>query len=652
MSTGKQQVQTNSQTPPLWYSIMMIAFGVIYLLVELGFNAYLVDTATLNLSLEEIDQLEMFGRSLSGVGLMLLVFGWIKYRSDEKLKTLKQLVIFGLIGFFFMFFGQHMLIEGLVNASSVEQRKDAQYVMLMKQGLVNNAIRIEGVEYDKEEIETPQIKTFLSAVGLMAFIDSDFVSVIKKSSRDIIKTMIESKANINVGESYQKFDIERQKVFEYWDSYVEANKKYKEATSNEQLISEADKAWAKVEKGINAKWAELEDAKAQYASATSIGNANINEAKGSRQKELIENAEYARAYLEDFFEVYRHCEEDGGRYRERCLKKTLELYETNITKYAGSYIDYKEFCTIHPDKRKSLNWEKPFTPKKIYNCPGDQSFIAKKIIDLKTGGEGAESIFIEKTGFNPDVTYEEFLLSERVAKEVRSEVAKEGIVMDENWTPYNKNVFKNAVVNKILTEADKSFAQKSKELAGEPLKPYMKFEEFANLDLIQDRFKESLQVSENVDLYATEKDFYDMTFGTKIEKEIEKQNSLLTEDASLLANGAPNELIGKASLKAVVVPPVAMIFSLFFAVLNAVFITLKIVYLFVHVNKKIQGALAAGFIFAIAYLPLTIGSDLSANSITSYFVQSSQEAIGNASIGFTWLMNFQPVVYPIGNLIF
>ena len=224
--------------------------------------------------------------------------------------------------------------------------------------------------------------------------------------------------------------------------------------------------------------------------------------------------------------------------------------------------------------------------------------------------------------------------------------------MDKNWTPYNKNVFKNAVVNKILTEADKSFAQKSKELAGEPLKPYMKFEEFANLDLIQDRFKESLQVSENVDLYATEKDFYDMTFGTKIEKEIEKQNALLTEDASLLANGAPNELIGKASLKAVVVPPVAMIFSLFFAVLNAVFITLKIVYLFVHVNKKIQGALAAGFIFAIAYLPLTIGSDLSANSITSYFVQSSQEAIGNASIGFTWLMNFQPVVYPIGNLIF
>ena len=651
MSENKQQAspeQLDIKTP-LWYSLVLIALGIAYLSAEFAFNAYLVDTATLSLSQEEIDNLEFYGRSLSGIGLMLLVFGWIKYKSSQKLKTLKKLLIFGLLGFSFMFFGQKALIDNLVDASTADQRKNSQYITLMKQGLVKDAIRIEGVEYNKEEIESPQIKTFLNTVGLLSFVNADFIEVIKNSSKSIIQAMVDSETDIELTKNYSEFDVERNKIFDSWQSYVEANKKLKEATSNTSLADKANEAWSKIEAPINEKWQELERAKGKYNAKT--GASSTSENLSSEEKKLRKKAELTRVYLEDFFESYRRCDEEAGNYKEACKKKVLKVYNKNIRLYAGEYIDWKEFCTINPDSKVSLHWEPKYTPKKLLNCPGDQDFIVKKILNNKGGSLDHRATFIEKTGYAPEVTYTEFLLSEKVVVEARQGVKEEGIELSDTWTPYNDNVFKNAVVSKILAKAKTQFSEKTEELAGEPIKPYLKFEEFVSLDIIQDKLKKALNTDDKVDVYMNEKEFFDLVFAPEIEKTVNEQYSKLNADSSLLANGSTDEIGGKQAVKAVVIPPIAMMFSLFFAVLNMVFITLRIIYLFVDVNPKIQAGLSVVFITAIVYLPLQISAGLGANSIASYFVQSASQSIGGASQGLTWLMNFQPIVYPLGKIV-
>ena len=119
----------------------------------------------------------------------------------------------------------------------------------------------------------------------------------------------------------------------------------------------------------------------------------------------------------------------------------------------------------------------------------------------------------------------------------------------------------------------------------------------------------------------------------------------------MLANGAKDEALGKQYIKSVIIPPIAMLFSLFFAVLNMVFLTMRVMYLSITVPKVMQLVLSFALFVAIIILPLQIKNGLVSNSIANYFVKSASKEIGNTSLGIRWLMNFQPIVYPVGKVL-
>jgi len=119
----------------------------------------------------------------------------------------------------------------------------------------------------------------------------------------------------------------------------------------------------------------------------------------------------------------------------------------------------------------------------------------------------------------------------------------------------------------------------------------------------------------------------------------------------LLANGTKDEALGKQYIKSVIIPPIAMLFSLFFAVLNMVFLTMRVMYLSITVPKVMQLVLSFALFVAIIILPLQLKNGLGSNLIANYFVKSVSKDIGNTSLGVRWLMNFQPIVYPVGKLL-
>lgn len=646
---------------PIWFQIVLILLGAAYLAFELSFNAYLVDTATMTLTDNEVENLEKFGRTLSGVGLMLLVFGWIRYNSTRKFQTLIKMSAFGLFGFMLMFIGQKALIDYMVDKSTPQQRKDSQYIILMKTAMVENAINIEGVEHSPEEIQTPKVKTFLNTVGLLSFLNSDFVNVIRESSRDIVVSLMNINPREGMDDAYGKFDKERMVVYDSWEKYLVANKELKAATSNESLIQKAEESWDEVESGIKRKWQDILIAKKKYNDYMSGKRKGSLSASSAKNQSFIKKSEHSRIYMKDFFESYRLCHEKAylvsnhkdrqDLFRDKCLLKTLSVYNEKIHQYTGKYIDYKEFCTIHPDSRKSLNWEEPFTPKKILNCPGDQAFIINKAIAESQQSVDPRAMFIKQTGFEPQVTYNEFLQSKKVSASTRDKIIEKGIYLDEKWTPFNDDIFKNKVVLKIREAATENFKRKSQELSGVEIPPYLNFDQFTSLDIIQNKLRAALKTNKKVDAKMSEEDFYKLVIEPEVNKVIDKAYEPFSRDKKLLGNGEQDEILGKQYVKAVIIPPIAMLFSLFFAVVNMVFLTMRIVYLLVSIPKVAQVILNMALMTAIVILPLQIKSGLGSNSIANYFVKSASQVIGKSSMGLSWLMNFQPIAYPAGEIL-
>ena len=150
----------------LWISIVC---NIIYLCFELAFNARLVENAT-NLDASQVEILELFGRTLAGVGFLLIVF---RFLPKEKITALEhwRWKMAGILfaAFLVMFYGQRMYIDALVDGSSAEDRYNAQSLLLLKRALVANAVEIEGVDYDEDDIDSAQTQTFIATLGFLVF---------------------------------------------------------------------------------------------------------------------------------------------------------------------------------------------------------------------------------------------------------------------------------------------------------------------------------------------------------------------------------------------------------------------------------------------------------------------------------------------------
>ena len=64
---------------PLWWKILLVVLGTLYLIPEAIFNSQLVSLLGLGTpSKENLEHLELFGRSVSGIGVTLLFADFLK----------------------------------------------------------------------------------------------------------------------------------------------------------------------------------------------------------------------------------------------------------------------------------------------------------------------------------------------------------------------------------------------------------------------------------------------------------------------------------------------------------------------------------------------------------------------------------------------
>lgn len=172
--------------------IGLIVITIIYLIVELSFNARLLDAVGTGAALDQINLLEIFGRSLSGIAAALVVFQvsmWVGEQSKNW--GMGFSLILALIAAVFTYVGIEQFVENSVNKTDATFKKISLSVGLLQTALVNGKIQLPQLDSDTEIFTTPEGKALVAIFPYMVSQVDNLESIIKPIKRKIIQEKIE-----------------------------------------------------------------------------------------------------------------------------------------------------------------------------------------------------------------------------------------------------------------------------------------------------------------------------------------------------------------------------------------------------------------------------------------------------------------------------
>lgn len=201
-----------------WFVIVLTLF---YLCVELAFNARLLDVVGAGASEEQLDAIEVFGRTLSGVALALFVLQFCLARRHASgsgrpgvLATLFWCVVAGSA----VFFSLHALVDYLVDDSSPEFRKTSVSILLLQRALVTGDMALDGINDDPALFSKPEGKAFLGLFPLMAISIDKLDEKIRAAKLELIARTVEEDVE-GPGGYYAQYEAARKSVHQEWQRY-------------------------------------------------------------------------------------------------------------------------------------------------------------------------------------------------------------------------------------------------------------------------------------------------------------------------------------------------------------------------------------------------------------------------------------------------
>jgi len=611
-------------TQPRYWVISLLVAQAVYLIFEFSFNSRLVDSIMVS-DASYFDHLSFIGRCISGVGFTLVCYAAIHYRADRAWwKTASILMVTVLLAFPTMFFGQEKLINYFVDQSSAEQRMHAQYLMLLKKGLANNAVVLKGIDYKKEDLERPAIKTFISSLGFMVFFTPDYIQTVMRNSDQILEHIARQKANKELDKSYPAYLDARKKVEKSMAQYNQANSAYVKKLN--QVPQQADNIWRDVFSELQNQWADIQ--------------------KRSNRDMIEDNLDALYDGLEQYAYGIQSCQKRTFG-RDICLNKVTEIYQQKMQQSFGRSVEFTYWCRKIPGKMEYVmqgdNYVKKMQPDRL-DCDhiARDDFMRHKMLQLK----GIDGAYFD--------SWAAFLGSKRVADSVRKKLAEKGIHVPESYRIHGRSGFVRGVSSELIPQLKSGFMKQAGKDMGEAIAPMLDRQHFLALPLIQQPLKQALHLDSShppVALNLSEVQFRDQILVPAISKELEKERSRLLSSSGQFADGAKKEAEGKQYVRSILVPPVAMGFSMFFALLNLSGVVAALCLLAGGRRIWVNSARAA-FLAAVVALPLVFSGQIAQTKTFQSIVHETQQATTPALGKFiVWIGNLQPVIYPIGHAL-
>lgn len=213
------------------YLVFITIVILLYLIVELSFNARLLDVVGGTPTADEVDSIEKFGRIISGLALAIAMWVWVVLpRSVRKgysiAKTAFWLLISGILCISTAYFTERWLIDSMVDGSSAEERYVAVNVRLLSQALLTNNVEIIGLSLTKEQFTSPEGKTFLALLPLLVSTIKDVDQKIKTKKLELIRSVVDhSMGGLYV--TYNRYVDSNTEIKNLYNKlYVQASEQY------------------------------------------------------------------------------------------------------------------------------------------------------------------------------------------------------------------------------------------------------------------------------------------------------------------------------------------------------------------------------------------------------------------------------------------
>lgn len=610
---------------------LMFAAACGYLLLEIVFNGLLIDIAGTDRRQELFRDIEVFGRYLSAAGFALLVADFLIRSTSFGRSVLYFIPIFGvswLIGYQLqVYFIDHYL----ANSSTPSERRIATGAFWINNAVIEDTLKIKGIEVSGDINNTPSEKTFLTLLGGLAFVDDEFLSSLDKSKEVIVRKYIEKVTYDDFEDYYTSYATARDKVVQQFRDYENALNPMYDAMGD--IPQEAADAYDKSEEMVDGLWKIYQQQQEYYWSQLDKFVYRYHYKLG----------DYIKTVGGDQSKVRIAC-----RRKPKCLARYKEVWD-------------RRFMT-KLELRKPIPIEHFF----VKNDRGEEVYGTSKSYlrgRLDAWGEVRSKFTSQANKYPPTIqSYEEFRNHPRTAVIVRYRMGKRGLELPKSWKVGDRRQFITSAAKSMQKKIENNFKSKVSS-NGTKLGTDVTWYQFQRLDSVQEGYRELMGEFYRKPVMST---WNNKLFDQKIIKPYinsETEDAIVFIDASDedFADGGEYEQMGKDMYLSVIIPPIAMALSLILSLITVmklatVFIGLtlgRMEYLSLGTMKVTRiGQVLCVIVISIGIINIpkyTNGNDLIRNnSKVWYFIDAFNNSVPPmASRSLEWVMNVQPVVYPL-----
>jgi len=593
--------------------IGLTIIGVIYLVFELGFNATIVDLAFESPGSTLLADLETHGRVLAAFGFVLLMVKLLRpWRWGTTVAVLLILLIAGAGGPA-MYHGQKALVDGLVDRTDGEDRAEAMYVTLLKRGIAERALEIAGIELDAEALDSAEGRSFLITLGALSFISPDLTQRLRDNSDAILGRLADTETQRRLPDGFAAYREAEAQIAGAYDGYADA-------------MQTRAAALADAEGEIEARWRDLN---ARLLAEWEEGRDRFSE------EELPRHAVDLRNRMTYYFEAKPRC----GRRIEPAGCPTLDSdYRRDVTALLGRYVPPEYWCFDDESYQVQTRVGARLVQRTVTREGSCEDLTADHIAAKLRSAAGDASDFGS------------FLASDLATTAARDALTESGVTMPQGWTPADRAGFDTALRAHAAAEADRALAEAMEAQLGFALPPDLGPEAFVAHPQMQRVLKDALGaqvVDATIPLNLEAEAFRTRVLDPIARDRLERERQRLAVDPATLADGGANAERGRAYVYSLLIPTIALAFSLFFSLAN--FVTLLGDMLKLSTGSARLASLTKTVgLLAVVLLPLTVGPRY-LDSPSFRFLLEGAERFAGPVAGATarWTLTVEPLLYPI-----
>lgn len=638
-----------------YWVLTLFILNAFYLVMELAFNAHLVDTASnIGLSQDELDSVEHIGRLVSGIGFALLMSGLIPNKLRESIGNAMSVWLCFLICVPTMYFGQRAIIDYIVDSKfSAQERQLAQYSVLLKSGIAKNTIKFKNIDFDPKLSDSPEQKTFLALLGAVVFQSTSIINDVKKQQNSIARRYVHNLVVDKEDEYWDQYHKSHLEFKKQWVSYKKHSKTY--VKEHNKVGEKVDNLWEGVEKNLNNNWKRYKNGVSSYRNTS------------------YQKAEDLRHNLNKYFAGKDKCR------NKSCRQRYERKYEQQIQNKFGKYIEPEFWLT-----KKSLSWSER-NCKKSSNGTHCKSNILefinpfswfgnedKKVWDSSRQAVGERLVILNKKTFmnnsgGYDYTiksFPDFKYHKVTVKKLRNKLNKQGIKTNSQWKAKKDADFINAAAIKVRKDIDSQWYKNSKKKFKSKIAPNLKYSSFIRTSLIKNKLKQQLKDNyvKNMRPDYNRDDFFKKVLMPLINRNAKRILTELHAKTKKFEDGGKYEEKGKQYIRSLIVPPISLGLSLFFALIASIKFPLSMIklrYLFKNKktnltsSNKLQASILAGTALFIVFLPFIAVDNKFSSETSGFRILLDDASNNNLLVGqyIEWIIRTQPIVYPIGEQV-